>query len=806
MADFYSGWVTPPNGGARYRIWLNVELVSQSIVNNQSTLSWALRIEKDRSWNGFYAYPGASWGVNLDGGSEELDGSGTQPSSAWNGTSTWLLGSGTTVVTHAADGSKVNMPVAADFTRSASGWAPSTMSLSSSMTLPTIPRATTPTLSDSTPDTAEAVTVTLTPASAGFSHRLHWAFAPGTGGTALDNKIAGLAGGGGSASGSVEGDSADGTPGNYWGVPAGTTTPTLTIPHAVFAQSVDFATRTVTLTVETYNGGTLIGTKTVTLQVTLAASQKPTIAGISNSEATVSPDVAALVGAYVQNVTRLALALTSPAGIHGSTIVSRSISVAGQTLTADGTTPNAISASGTVAITATVTDSRGRVSDVATQNVTVLAWAAPQFATTAAVVRALSSGVTDEDDGTYFKIDPADFSVSSLLVSAVQKNKVEYRLSYRLVGAGSYTVDGAGWIDPPDTPSVIRFTGALLSTFGSAALASAYEVLIEIRDVLATSSVVRTVPKAQVLMHLKGSDGVAFGGRHSGAANPVEILGRGKQASDGVTLRDLVDRGDLATTSAAGLTEYATNAEAIAGSATDLSMTPAAAKAALNDASNGYRLREVLEYTASGSFVKANYPWARAIRVRVIGGGGGGGGSAAASGGNQSFGQGGGGGGGAESFITDIAGLAASTTVTVGAGGSGVSGSGGGTGGTSSFGSLVVATGGAGGSVKPNNNYTAYVPGGDGGTGTAGDIQLNGGGGGSGTGDTASLCAGGAGGSSPMGGGGGANGTGAGAGGTTGKAGGKYGGGGGGASTNGGGSARAGGAGGAGIVIVEVYA
>lgn len=560
-----NGEVSTPGTSAQIVVEVVLTLVSQNVATNESVVSWEFRLREYVNASPFNNNAGSVGNCTVN----------VPVFSASNLTynfnltnETIVYGSNTVTIAHNADGTK-------SFTASGSfsgqGGTPlGSGSFSDTVTLPTIPRATTPSLSTSTPDTGSAVNVTLTPADSGFSHRLYWAFQPGTGGTAIDNKIVGLAAGGGSASGSVEGDSADGTPGNYWGVPAGTTVPTLTIPHAVFVQAVDQITRTVTLTVETYDGATLIGTKTATMQVTLASSQKPTIGGISHSEATVSPDVATLIGAYVQSVTKLALALTSPAGIHGSTIVSRSISVGTQTLTADGTTPNAISVSGTVPITATVTDSRGRVSSVTTQNVTVLAWTPPQFAQTALVVRALSDGTTDEDDGTYLKVDPADFSVTSLVVASVEKNKVEYRLSYRLYGGGSYTVDGAGWIDPPNTPSVIRFTGTRLSTFGSAALGSAYEVLIEIRDVLATSSVVRVVPKAQVLMHWKASLGVAFGGRHSGAANPIEVWGRGRQASDGLTLADLID-----------LLDAASDAEAIAGTLTDKFVTPASLAAAI---------------------------------------------------------------------------------------------------------------------------------------------------------------------------------------------------------------------------------
>lgn len=553
-----NGEVGTPGSSAQIVVEVVLTLTSQNIATNESVVHWEFRLREYVNASPFNNNAGSVGNCTVN----------VPVFAASNLTynfdltnETIVYGSGDITIGHNSDGTK-------SFTSSGSfsgqGGSPlSSGSFSDTVNLPTIPRATTPVPSTSTPDTGAAVNVTLTPADSGFSHRLYWEFQPGTGGSAIDNKINGLAGGSGSATGSVEAASADGTAGNYWGVPSGTRVPTLTIPHAVFAQATAETSRTVTLTVETWNSGTYIGTKTITLQVTLAASQKPTIAGITHSEATTTPAVASLVGAYVQAVTKLALALTSPAGIHGSTIVSRSISVAGQTLSADGTTPLPIANSGTVAITATVTDSRGRVSDVATQNVTVLAWQAPQFATSPEVKRALTTAVAD-DNGTYIKIDPADFSVSSLVVSAVQKNKVEYRLSYRLYGAGSWTVDGAGWIDPSDTPSGIRFTGTRLSTFGSAAVGSAYEVMIEIRDVLATSFVTRILPKAKVLMHWKGSLGVSFGARHSGGSNPLEIWGRGKQATDLATLRNLLDLGDAAS-----------DAQAQAKSSTSVFLTPA---------------------------------------------------------------------------------------------------------------------------------------------------------------------------------------------------------------------------------------
>jgi hypothetical protein len=112
---------------------------------------------------------------------------------------------------------------------------------------------------------------------------------------------------------------------------------------------------------------------------------------------------------------------------------------------------------------------------------------------------------------------------------------------------------------------------------------------------------------------------------------------------------------------------------------------------------SGLGLQEVLYFDTVGTatFTKATYPWLRAIRVTCAGSGGGGGGSGT----NNVGASGGGGANTAISFITNIAGLASSVTVTVAGGGAGgaAGNNNGGNGSASSFGSLVSAAGGAGG-------------------------------------------------------------------------------------------------------------
>jgi hypothetical protein len=221
----------------------------------------------------------------------------------------------------------------------------------------------------------------------------------------------------------------------------------------------------------------------------------------------------------------------------------------------------------------------------------------------------------------------------------------------------------------------------------------------------------------------------------------------------------------------------------------------------------GYLYAGTRYYTSSGTFAKAD-PFGtgdiglRAIRVRLVAGGGGG----AGAGGIANRGSNGGGGGGyAESFITDISGLAATVTVTRGSGGAGgAAGDNTGTaGGGSSFGSLVTASGGDRGS---NLAAGARSPGG-GGVGQVGQLLIRGQGGSnpqSMSNDmTTFVQTGGAGGSSQLGGGGRSSGFG----GTNaqGESGGQYGGGGAGSWPGTGPTDVAGGSGADGIVIVDCF-
>jgi len=215
-----------------------------------------------------------------------------------------------------------------------------------------------------------------------------------------------------------------------------------------------------------------------------------------------------------------------------------------------------------------------------------------------------------------------------------------------------------------------------------------------------------------------------------------------------------------------------------------------------------YAFVETVTFTSNGTFSKGDYPWLRAIRVKCLGGGSAGGGAALTGSSSVSAGGGGASGGFAESFITDIAGLASSVTVTVGSGGLGVDDADGNDGNDSSFGALVIAFGGFGGLGGAAKTETRLYRGGIGGTSGVGDLGVRGNGGGFGVADISGTGQGGLGGASFFGG------AGRGIGNTDGDGfDGSLGGGGGGANNrNNVAIAAKGGDGGDGIVIVELFA
>ena len=249
-------------------------------------------------------------------------------------------------VTHNADGSwpsgqvcgwwRFNVPLASHNVPTV-GWT----AFNIDGEIPTIPRATTPTLSSSSVAMGSAVTINLPRASSSFTHNVTYRF--------------------GNATGTINSN-------------AGTSC-SWTPPVSLAQQIKTSASGVGTITVQTKNGSTIIGTKTINITLTVPTSVVPTISGHVVAEATAN--IASKFGAFVQSKSTLKVTTTA-AGAQGSTITAYKTVIEGRSYTGSPCTSAAISGSGTIAVKTTVTDSRGRTA-TKTTNVTVVAYSPPQI-------------------------------------------------------------------------------------------------------------------------------------------------------------------------------------------------------------------------------------------------------------------------------------------------------------------------------------------------------------------------------------------------------------------------------------------
>ena len=719
------------NGSGNQQVWVYISRQSQNTAGNYSRYYGEVRYYGNGwgSWSG----QANSWSANFGG--TTYSGTFTIPQAAAYDTYT-VLWTGYFNKTHNAAGALSAFSVSASISSSHSSIGNGTASTTEGAP-PTIPRASTPSFEgDSSLVTGVAKTINMNRLTT-FTHDVRWSFG------SLTNQTSGLS-------------TANGV----------TTSTVFTPPESMLAQIPNNASGSGTITVTTKNGSTTVGSKSIPFTLTANNSVVPTISSItlSDNNATVNSAVGASV--FVQGLSQIK-AVVNASGVRGSTIQSAQWGMdnrmvdSGQALTP--------TSSGTVAIAAGVTDSRGRVGN-SSQNISVMAYISPKFNSTPLVRRANSSNVVS-DEGTYLRLD-INAAAQSLMVSSSQKNTIIIKVYTKPYSSldlpGSWTLRNT--INQGTSVTYNPANGVQIAGGGVYSIDQSFDVRIEISDKFRTATSRMVVSTSEIFMHW-GPNGTGYGKYHQQGkhdfAGPVFV--------DGARVRTLAVPAKVSR-------------EVITSNKT-FNMNP-----------------------SISDFQHPMYDWTF-MKVILIGGGGAGGGVPATSSGAHSTGSGGGGGGYAELLInrSDASGT---VSIVIGAGGTGVVGAVGNNGGDTTFGSLLKATGGAGGGFFGSNvNWVIGIPG-DGGMGShngaapiggPAPIYLPGGPGHPG-GGMAGLANSGIGGSSQMGYGGGtqyASGAGVSMAGLPGTG---YGGGGSGAFGSSSSTAKAGGAGAKGVVIVEYYA
>lgn len=327
------------------------------------------------------------------------------------------------------------------------------------LTLTTIPRATTPTFHASSVDMGGTMTIYLNRASTAFTHDLAYSFAGGEYTTIATGQ----------------------TTVYYWAVPD-------------LASKIPNATSgTVTVKCTTKNGSTVIGTKTATFTAKVPDSVVPTISKVTTTEATAG--LAAQFGAFVKSKTTLAVTVTA-AGAKGSTIKSCSTTLDGATYQGLSFTSKELTTAGTVSLVTTVTDSRNRSVKLTTP-ITVQDYYPPVI-TEFRGRRANTNGAS-VSDGQYARLTYA-YEVAPV----GNRNTATATIRYKRSAATSW----AGTLQ-----TMYDLSTSAMVLYG--VFSPSYQFDIELRVVDwfgAEATYTVTLPTANVILDIKAAgDGLAFG-------------------------------------------------------------------------------------------------------------------------------------------------------------------------------------------------------------------------------------------------------------------------------------------------------
>ena len=313
--------------------------------------------------------------------------------------------------------------------------------------------ATQPSLNKSTVEMGAVVTISTPATNSGYRHTLRYAF--------------------GSAGGTIATGVAS----------AHTWTP----PVSLAAQIPNAASGSGTIYCDTYSGSTLLGTKSVSITLTVPASVKPTAGTLSAAVA----DDASGTGLYVKGMGKARLTLSGAAGAEGSTIRSTVISGGGWSTSGTTLTTGVLTAAGTVTFTATVTDSRGRTASTTT-SISVIDYARPGISS-CTVYRCDSAGAK-QNDGTYAAVELSAF------YSAISGNTLSLRVAYKRSSESGYGGSTA-----------LTNNGKTIIGGGGLSASATYDVRVTAADRYNTVEQVYRLPTKSVLLSFLKNLGAAIG-------------------------------------------------------------------------------------------------------------------------------------------------------------------------------------------------------------------------------------------------------------------------------------------------------
>ena len=260
-----------------------------------------------------------------------------------------------------------------------------------------------------------------------------------------------------------------------------------TLPVSLANQIPSATTGSGTIYCDTYSGSTLLGTKSVSITLTVPGSVVPSAGTLS---ATLAEDTSG-TGLYVKGMGKAKLTLSGASGAYGSSITSYTITGGGWTTTNSALTTGTLASAGNITFTATVTDSRGRKAST-TRTISVIDYTKPGVAV-CDVYRCDADG-NRKKAGTYFAVE------INASYSAITGNILNITARYKKQSESSY-----------GTAMNVTNNGKTVIGGGSIGASTTYDVLVTVADKYNSLLIQRTLSTKSVLQSFKRSAGAAIG-------------------------------------------------------------------------------------------------------------------------------------------------------------------------------------------------------------------------------------------------------------------------------------------------------
>lgn len=451
-----SGAMSTTNDKIQYKVTITQN--SQSVANNTSNVTVSVRVYRTNT--GYTTYGTGTVYCTING-TQYTEGITSSDKITNSGI---VLFTKTLNITHNADGTKT-LATSTRITHDQF----SSNAQSYSQALTTIPRATTPTVSATSVNMGSDITISMPRASSSFDHTLTYKF--------------------GNATGTIGSDLG--------------TSKTWEVPLSLASQIPSGTSGTCTITCKTYNGSTLIGTKTVSFTAKVPSSVVPSISSLTIAEAV--SGLSAKFGAYIQNKSKAKVTITA-AGSYSSTISSYKTTVSGKSYSGSTFTSGVLATAGTVTIETTVTDSRGRTAKKSS-TITVLAYAAPKI-TKFTAFRSDSQGVQN------YESTSVNCGYAWTISALGNKNDNSYLFEYKAKGASEWTALASGNSYSINTSRIFA---------NIAPIDSSYDLRLTVKDYFGSAVAVAEIPTAFTLLDFNASGkGLAFG-KVSEIENQMEV-------------------------------------------------------------------------------------------------------------------------------------------------------------------------------------------------------------------------------------------------------------------------------------------